>query len=321
MILSAYACGGGTDNLPPPPPPPPPPSSLAVPPAPPPPPEPVKPPPPALPPITLATGTASPDPDKPLPTVKITAPARDQVLPPDKAGEFLVRLDVKNWQTATGSSHVHLILDNKPYKAIYQPKDPVKLADLTNGEALDEGQHVLVAFPSRANHESVKTKDALFATQFFVGKKGDAKTDLKKPMLVYSRPKGEYKGDAGNHVLIDFQLVNVALAEGKEHVKITVGGPGITGDGLEAKADKFGPPFFLEHLRTGTYTIKLELRGADGAALAGPWNATSRTIRVDREAEADPPHDMSKMGAPAGGASTDAGVPRDAGAQRDGGAK
>ena len=84
---------------------------------------------------------------------------------------------MKNWKTAPGDQHVHLILDAKPYKPIYDPKAPVKLCDLTGGEPLAEGQHVLVAFPSRANHESVKTAGALSITEFWVGKKG-AKTDV-----------------------------------------------------------------------------------------------------------------------------------------------
>ena len=53
-----------------------------------------------------------------------------------KAGDFAVKIDVKNWQTAKGSSHVHLILDNNPYKAIHDTKEPVKLSELAAGEAL-----------------------------------------------------------------------------------------------------------------------------------------------------------------------------------------
>jgi hypothetical protein len=292
-----FACGGGNDNLPPPPPPPPPPPELPT--VTPPPSSTVDaaPPPPALPPVTLAAGQASPDPAAPLPTVKITAPKKDEVVPADKAGDFAVKLDVKNWQTATGSQHVHLILDNKPYKAIYDTKAGVKLSDLSGG-TLEEGQHVLVAFPSRANHESVKTKDALVVLPFFVGKKGEAKVDVKKPMLVYSRPKGDYKGDAANHVLVDFQVANVALAEGKEHVTAIVKGPGIEGE-LSARVEKFGAPLYLDGLRNGTYEVKLELRGADDKVLPGLWNTTTRTIGVDHDAPSDPVaahggHDPSK---------------------------
>jgi hypothetical protein len=297
------ACGGGNDNLPPPPPPPPPPptasvsasasASTAVVDA-----GPVTPP---APPVALVLGTASPDPTGPAPTTKIVAPTNGQIVAADKAANFEVKLDVKNWPTAAGSSHVHLILDNKPYKRIDDPKVPVKLSELVGSEPLAEGEHTLVAFPSRANHESVKNKDALAIVQFYVGKKGEAKVDPKKPLLIFSRPKGDYNGAAANHVLVDFQLANVTLAEGKEHVHIFVSGPGIEKT-LEAKAEKFGPPFYLDNLQNGTYTVKLELMDKDMKTLPGPWNSTTRTIKIDHDAPSDPAMDHGAH-APAGSAS------------------
>ncbi len=298
LAALAIACGGGNDNLPPPPPPPPPPPEVVTA-APPPtavadaaPPEPV------LPPVTLAAGQASPDPAAPLPVVNLTAPRRDEVIPTAKAGDFAVKLDVRNWQTAMGSQHVHLILDNKPYKAIYDTKAGVKLAELAGG-ALEEGQHVLVAFPSRANHESVKTKGALVVVPFYVGKKGEAKTDPKNPMLVYSRPKGDYKGDAANHVLVDFQVANVTLAAGKEHVHVSVTGPGIEKE-LTGDVEKFGAPLYLDGLRNGAYELTVELLGADKKPLAGPWNRTTRTIHVDHDAPSEPAHAHDPATADAG---------------------
>lgn len=316
LAASIYACGGGNDNLPPPPPPPPPPASASA--------APVSTTPPTstaptkapAPPITITPGAASPDPAAPLPTVKLTAPAKDQVIAADKAGDFAVKLDVKNWQTAKGSNHVHLILDNKPYKAIYDTKEAVKLSELAAGEALAEGLHVLVAFPSRANHESVKTKDALTIVPFWIGKKdaAAAKNDFtKKPMLIYSRPKGEYNGEMANHVLVDFQIANVTLAEGKEHVHVAVTGPGID-KAVEGHVEKFGTPLYIDNLQNGTYTLKVELMDGTNKAVDGPWNSTTRTIKVDHDA----PMDMS-MAMPAAGA--DAGAPaggKDAGAAKTG---
>jgi hypothetical protein len=277
----------------------------------------------------LVPGAASPDPNPPLPTARITAPTKDQVVPADKAADFAVKLDVKNWQTATGSQHVHLILDNMPYKAIYDAKAPVRLSELTGGKAIDEGQHILIAFPSRANHESVKTKDAMHIVEFWVGPKkpgaGEKKTDIKKPMLIYSRPKGDYKGEMANHVLIDFQLANDTLAEGKDHVHVTVTGPGIDKE-LTAHAEKFGPPFYLDNLQNGPYVLKVELVDKDNRVIPnGNWNSTTRTINIDRNAPSEPMPGMSHgTTGPAAGAppltpegmvmeGTDAGAATDAG--------
>jgi hypothetical protein len=244
-------------------------------------------PPPATP-AALAIGTASPDPSAPLPAVKITAPRKDEVIPLAKSADFAVKLDVKNWPTATGSSHVHLILDNRPYKPLYDTKAPVKLSELSP-EPLSEGQHVLVAFPSRANHESVKTKDALAVVEFYVGKKAEEITAMNKPMLIFSRPKGQYDGALANHVLVDFYVANGAVGEGKGSVHMSVTGPGIDKE-LAADAVTWGPPFFLDHLQNGAYTIKLDLRDKDGKAVPGPWNSTTRTIKIDRDAATPDPH-------------------------------
>jgi hypothetical protein len=225
--------------------------------------------------------------------VKIVAPTKAQLLPADKAKDFEVKLDVKNWKTAPGDAHVHLILDNKPYKAIFDPTKPVKLSELLDGGTLDEGQHVLVAFPSRANHESVKTPGALFVTEFYAGKKTKPTVDLTKPLLIYSRPKGEYKDAMASHVLVDFQLANDTLAEGKDHVHITVSGPGID-DAKTADAVVFGPPYYLDNLQDGPYTVKLDLLAGDGKPLPGPWNSTQRTITIKHEAAPTPAPSSSK---------------------------
>jgi hypothetical protein len=98
-------------------------------------------------------------------------------------------------------------------------------------------------------------------------------------MVIYSRPKGEYKGDMANHVIVDFQLANDKLAEGKDHVHIAVTGPGIDGD-KSADVTAFGAPFYLDNLLDGSYSVKLELLGGDGKVLAGTWNSTTRSITI-----------------------------------------
>ena len=214
--------------------------------------------------------------------MKILSPRKGQVVPLEKASDLEVKLDVSHWKTAMGDAHVHLILDDRPYKPIYDTKAPVKLSELTGSDVISEGAHVLVAFPSRANHESVKTAGALAIVEFWIGKKGAEKPqDVAKPTLIYSRPKGEYKGDMANHVLIDFQLANAVLAPGKNRVHISVTGPGIEGD-KSVDVTQFGIPYYLDNLQTGSYSVRLELLGADGVAIPGTWNSVTRTFSVSR---------------------------------------
>ena len=123
-----------------------------------------------------------------------------------------MKLDVKNWKTAPGDAHVHLILDDKPYKPIYDPKAPVKLSELTGRRRARRRAARPRRVPQPREPREREDEGRARVTEFWVGKKGEKAQDPTKPMLVYSRPKGEYKGDMANHVLVDFQLVNDKLA-------------------------------------------------------------------------------------------------------------
>ena len=56
---------------------------------------------------------------------------------------------------------MHLVLDDSPYKALDDPRPSLKLGDVFPNEPLAEGQHVLVAFPARAAHLTVKPHDGM----------------------------------------------------------------------------------------------------------------------------------------------------------------
>jgi hypothetical protein len=297
LTLGAFACGG-SEPAPVPPPPPPAPTAETPPPPPPapeaPPPAPEK---PAMPDVAFGPTTPSDAPKK-LPKVTIKSPSSEQAIAADKAKDFEVKLDVKDWETQVGGPHVHLILDNKPYKPIYDPKTPAKLGDLVGSGDISEGEHLIVAFPSRMNHESVKGQGALAMVHFWVGKKGKSEWKAKDAMLVYSRPKGTYNASKADHVLLDWYLANAELGDGKDSIKATVSGPGIEGDGRTLKITEW-KPYALDNLRNGDYKISLELDDKDGKAVPGAWNSTTRTITINRDAPEDPPmampsHDADK---------------------------
>jgi len=249
-------------------------------------PEPPTPPPPPAP--VVEEMAASDDP-KPLPTAKITAPANDAAIDPAKAKDFEVKLDVKNWTTAEGDQHVHLILDDHPYKPIYDHKKPVKLSELLPaGAELTPGFHVLTAFPSRKTHESVKGKGASSQVVFWVGKKGKTLFDAKKPHVIYSRPKGANLGPMGAELMVDFYLTNTLLDKG-EKVRCTIRGPKLVTP-VVFEFTKWAPKV-VKNLQAGDYDVQLELLDKNGSPFEGPLTATTRTnVKVDPAGTPEPHH-------------------------------
>jgi len=229
------------------------------------------------------------DDPKPLPSVKITAPKNDvSVGDLAKAKDFEVKLEVKDWATVEKGPHVHLILDGLPYKAIYDTTKPIKISELLGGTELAEGEHTLVAFASRATHESVKGAGAQALVTFWVGKKGKAAFDVKKPHVVYSRPKGENKGSMAQEMLIDFYLFGTKLDKG-EKVKYSIAGGGLAAP-LTGEFTTWAPKV-AKNLPKGDYEVTLELVDKDGKAIEGPLTKTTRKgIKLDPDAPADMSH-------------------------------
>jgi hypothetical protein len=100
--------------------------------------------------------------------------------------------------------------------------------------------------------------------------------DAKKPLLTYSRPKGEYKGADAEAIMIDFWLSNAKLqGDGGEYrVRYSV-------DGGETKFLDKWEPIWLKGWGAGKHTVKLELVDKDGNVVAnGDYNSTSREITV-----------------------------------------
>lgn len=168
--------------------------------------------------------------------------------------------------------HVHLIVDNKPYSAHYEP--------VFSTDTLTEGNHVILAFLSRSYHESVKNMGtgavSYYLEQFQVGASSGEKPDLSAAHMFYSRPKGVYKGDEIKNVLLDFFLVNVTLSPDGYKVRATING--------ETFMITEWMPYLINGLTPGETTIKLELLDASGNIVPSPYNPVERTITLEAEA-------------------------------------
>jgi len=179
----------------------------------------------------------------------------------------------KQCNNSAQGQHIHFIMDNSPYKALYEPVNEVTLAN--------NSEHYLVAFLSRSYHESIKSKGAAIVYHFSIDKDGKLKKmdDPKTPMIVYSRPKGEYMGTDTTNVLLDYYLLNCDLGTDSYKVKAEIANTEKTTQQLTATLDKWEPRF-IKNLGTGKCRVTLTLTDKEGKALDGPQTTVTRDFTL-----------------------------------------
>lgn len=193
--------------------------------------------------------------------------------------------DVKNYnlknQTADAANkrcnnsdkgqHIHFILDNKPYTALYEPKHEITLPK--------NSEHYLMCFLSRSYHESIKTKGAAFVYHFKIDENGKLVKleEPTTPMLFYSRPKGDYLGADSTNLLFDFYVWNAALGADYK-VKAQIKNES-NGQSKDLTVDTW-QAMFIEHLGTGKSSISISLVDKEGKAVDGPMTNATRNFQV-----------------------------------------
>ncbi|SEL63869.1 hypothetical protein SAMN04487910_2878 [Aquimarina amphilecti] len=161
--------------------------------------------------------------------------------------------------------HIHFILNNQPYSAHYEPSFKKEIPD---------GVHHLVAFLSRSYHESVKNKNSVVVRKLVIGEDANNASELKmdSPTLIYSRPKGEYKGKDTEQILLDFFVLNTTLAKDGHKVRALINGEEFT--------ITEWTPHIIKGLPIGEVTIQLELIDKEGNLIPGPFNNVTRKITL-----------------------------------------
>ena len=151
--------------------------------------------------------------------------------------------------------HIHFILNNTPYVALYQPEHSVTVPV--------DSEHYLLSFLSRSFHESIKTEDAAKLIKFKVAADGSIEElpAPTEPSLFYSRPKGDYKGEDANVLLLDFFVANTTLAADGNKVHAVI-------NGQEFTLDQW-TPYEILNLAPGETSIKLTLVDNAGNPIAG----------------------------------------------------
>jgi hypothetical protein len=180
----------------------------------------------------------------------------------------------KNCNNSDKGQHIHFILDNGPYKALYEPTNDITLPN-------DGKEHYMVAFLSRSYHESIKSKGAALIYHFKIDEKGNLKKldDPKKPMITYSRPKGDYAGKDTANILLDFYVWNCSLAKDSFNVKAEIANSDRTTQTLTTTITKWEPNF-IHNLGTGKCKVTLTLTDKDGKQVEGPQTSASREFNL-----------------------------------------
>ena len=188
------------------------------------------------------------------PQVTIVSPKTEAILQ-DTTVEVKLKVQdlaiFKNSELEMGP-HLHLIVDNQPYEAVYNVDQPFVLKDLS------PGTHTIRVFASRPWHESFKNEGAYAQTTFHVfTKTTDNNPNPAQPLLTYSRPKGSYGAEP---IMLDFYLNNAPLhqvAQENSEDEIADWRIRVTVNGQSFVLDKW-QPVYLKGFKSGKNWVRLE---------------------------------------------------------------
>jgi hypothetical protein len=246
------------------------------------------------------------------PKTGVTLPSTVVPLKLSLGGALMGYKPMKDPTTGMGN-HIHVILDNQPYEAYYDLSQPFEMRNVGEGKHTlrvfpsrpwhesykDPGAFQIIEFtvkgatsdPTKPTTSSTgqvmsNTNTAPPSASPSPAKEGKEMAltkstddfDSKKPLLTYSRPKGEYKGADADAIMIDFWLTNAKLqGDGGEYrIRYSV-------DGGEARFIEKWEPIWLTGWTTGKHMVKMELVDKAGNLVDnGGYNSTTREITVTR---------------------------------------
>jgi hypothetical protein len=233
----------------------------------------------------IAVAMVPPSPEFPGAALSIASVTAEKI--GNDSAKVSFAFDVKNYELKMQTSdngtkmcnnsdkgqHIHFILDNQPYKALYEPKNEVTLANGT--------EHYLMAFLSRSYHESIKSKGAAIVYHFSIDKNGKLvkMANPTRPMVFYSRPKGDYIGKDTANVLLDFYVWNDSLSSTGSKMKVQVSNESRSGRDTTFTLDKWAP-VFIQNLGTGKSKVQLTLVDKNGNQIDSSFGKPAREFNL-----------------------------------------
>src|SRR5919199_2919081 len=208
------------------------------------------------------------------PQISILYPLPDEVLQDiDVSVQFQVKgLPIFKDANLGLGPHLQVLLDNRPYAAVYDINQPLTLSDL------EPGTHTLQVLAESPWEESFKNQGAAAQTTFHIFTKTDDNNPVRTlPLLTYNSPQGNY---GEQPILLDFYLTNAPphqLAQENSQDEILDWKIRATVNGESFAIDQW-QPIYLKGFKPGKNWVKLELIDEQGNIVKNAFNNTVRLI-------------------------------------------
>ena len=123
--------------------------------------------------------------------------------------------------------------------------------------------------PSRSYEMSIKNDSSYLAFEYDVEEDSCSFKEIKEPAIYLCSPSGIYPNSHSDKVLLDFFVINTEINE-QTRVKITID------KDVHFIVNKWAP-FYVEGLKSGNHTIKLQLVDKDGNQIKGDYTSFKET--------------------------------------------
>lgn len=140
---------------------------------------------------------------------------------------------------------------------------------------LNNGMHVIRAFPVRSYGESLKGMGCFASRVFYFGaRQENMQFNENGPYLTYNEPLESVGYQENQPILLDFYLSNVQLSNDGYKVRLSI-------DGSIERMLTMWVPYYIYGLKKGLHRIRLQLINDSNQIEPGPFNNIERIISVN----------------------------------------
>lgn len=210
------------------------------------------------------------------PQVKILSPAPESLI---QETTLSVTFQVENFPLFKAPEvglgpHLQVILDNQPYREVYDLAQPLILRDLT------PGTHTIRAIAAYPWNESFKNEGAYDQVTFHVFTVTQEPLDSALPLLTYGTPQGDYGAEP---ILLDFYIAHPVIeteSGGNEAQPATLPWQvQVTINGFSFDINQW-KPLYLQGFKSGKNWVRVTLLDEQGDPLPNQFNDTVRLVTL-----------------------------------------